>query len=131
MYPFLVDTQSTIIINNTMNNFNDECSVSFEHVLKDINDSIELVRNEEITLSLGAYSYEDIDYKEIDRGLILKYLKSNRGVTTIGNLIAKSRANKLRVFQLLIELEQNCIIKVIKQDMFGAPIEVTLNSVPA
>ena len=66
----------------------------------------------------------DVDYKEIDRDLIIKYIKSKSGVISVENLIAESGANKLRIYPLLIELEQQGTIKVTKQDMFGAPVEI-------
>jgi uncharacterized membrane protein len=67
----------------------------------------------------------DIDYKEIDRNLILKYIKSFGGIIKVDDIIEKSGANKLRVYPLLNELEKQGLIVGSKHDMFGSPIEVT------
>jgi uncharacterized membrane protein len=66
----------------------------------------------------------DIDYKEIDRNLILKYIKSFGGIIKVDDIIEHSGANRLRVYPLLDELEKQGLIMESKQDMFGAPIEI-------
>jgi DNA-binding IclR family transcriptional regulator len=66
----------------------------------------------------------DTDYKEIDRNLILKYIKSFDGIIKVDDIIEKSCANRLRVYPLLNELVKQGLIMESKHDMFGAPIEV-------
>jgi uncharacterized membrane protein len=66
----------------------------------------------------------DIDYKEIDRNLILKYIKSFGGIIKVDDIIEHSGANRLRVYPLLNELEKQGLIMESKHDMFGAPVEI-------
>jgi DNA-binding IclR family transcriptional regulator len=66
----------------------------------------------------------DIDYKEIDRNLILKYIKSFGGIIKVDDIIERSGANRLRVYPLLNELEKQGLIMESKHDMFGAPTEI-------
>ena len=68
---------------------------------------------------------EDINYKEQDRNAILAYLAGGK-CTQVEDIIKYSGANKLRVYPILFELEQeNCIV-VMNTEKFGSPKAVKL-----
>ena len=63
---------------------------------------------------------EDINYKEQDRNAILAYLAGGK-CTQVGDIIKYSGANKLRVYTILFELEQEDKIVVMNTEKFGSP----------
>ncbi|MBR3940157.1 MAG: hypothetical protein IKJ67_09345 [Bacteroidales bacterium] len=68
---------------------------------------------------------EDINYKEQDRNAILAYLAGGK-CTQVGDIIKYSGANKLRVYTILFELEQEDKIVVMNTEKFGSPKAVKL-----
>lgn len=67
------------------------------------------------------------NYKETDRKLILEYMKGKAEVH-VDDIIANSGAEKLRVFTILFEEEQEGYVVTIKSSSFGAPEIVALKS---
>ena len=70
---------------------------------------------------------EEINYKELDRKAILSYLGSHDGEVEVGKILAESGANRLRVYNLLWELEHDGTIEVTHQSELGTPEMVKLN----
>lgn len=68
---------------------------------------------------------EDINYKEQDRNAILAYLAGGK-CTQVEDIIKYSGANKLRVYTILFELEQEDKIVVMNTEKFGSPKAVKL-----
>lgn len=68
---------------------------------------------------------EDINYKEQDRNAILAYLAGGK-CTQVEDIIKYSGANKLRVYTILFELEQENKIVVMNTEKFGSPKAVKL-----
>lgn len=68
---------------------------------------------------------EDINYKEQDRNAILAYLAGGK-CTQVEDIIKYSGANKLRVYPILFELEQENKIVVMNTEKFGSPKAVKL-----
>ena len=68
---------------------------------------------------------EDINYKEQDRNAILSYLAGGK-CTQVEDIIKYSGANKLRVYTILFELEQEDKIVVMNTEKFGSPKAVKL-----
>lgn len=65
-----------------------------------------------------------MNYKELDTERILIYLESFECEVSVEDIIAYSDADKLRVYPILFELEQEGVIDVVKRDMFGTPTMV-------
>ena len=66
------------------------------------------------------------NYKQLDRERILSYLNANR-ISTVDAIIEHSGAEKLRVYPILFELNQEKIIRVVEETEWGAPMKVMLN----
>lgn len=66
-----------------------------------------------------------INYKQIDRMRIVGFLKGRNGVG-VKDILALSGAEKLRVYPILFELEQEGMIKVIRRKGLGVPDVVVL-----
>ena len=67
-----------------------------------------------------------INYKELDRKSLIKYLEDNRGIVKVQDLMDNSGANQLRVFPLLFELTREGVIEVLEEDNLGAPEKIRL-----
>lgn len=65
------------------------------------------------------------NYKQLDRERILSYLNVNP-VSTVDTIIEHSGAEKLRVYPILFELNQEKIIRVVEKTEWGAPVKVIL-----
>lgn len=70
---------------------------------------------------------EGINFKEIDRKAILEYMKGKAEVH-VDDIIGHSGAEKLRVYSILFEEEQEGYVVVVKASRWGAPEIVTLAS---
>lgn len=66
------------------------------------------------------------NYKQLDRERILSYLKANP-ISSVDAVIEHSGAEKLRVYPILFELNQEKIIHVVEETEWGAPMKVMLN----
>lgn len=67
----------------------------------------------------------EVDYKERDRKLLLKYL-AGRGDVDVDELAAKSGIEALRVYPLLFELASEGVVEVLSEAELGAPMLVRL-----
>lgn len=67
-----------------------------------------------------------MDNKERDTAAIVNYMQGKKKVT-VEDIIKESGADKLRVYPILFELEQDGIIEVTKRASLGATEEVRLN----
>lgn len=76
-------------------------------------------------LNIYDMEAEDINYKEQDRNAILAYLAGGK-CTQVEDIIKYSGANKLRVYTILFELEQEDKIVVMNTEKFGSPKAVKL-----
>lgn len=76
-------------------------------------------------LNIYDMEVEDINYKEQDRNAILAYLAGGK-CTQVEDIIKYSGANKLRVYTILFELEQENKIVVMNTEKFGSPKAVKL-----
>jgi len=68
---------------------------------------------------------EDNNYKAHDRQAIIEYLKGGE-ITQVADIIEHSGANRLRVYPILFELEQENIILVSEREQMGAAKTVKL-----
>ena len=66
------------------------------------------------------------NYKQLDRERILSYLNANH-ISIVDAIIEHSGAEKLRVYPILFELNQEKIIRVVEETEWGAPMKVILN----
>ena len=66
------------------------------------------------------------NYKQLDRERILSYLNANH-ISIVDAIIEHSGAEKLRVYPILFELNQEKIIRVVEETEWGAPVKVMLN----
>ena len=69
-----------------------------------------------------------MNYKQLDRERILSYLKANP-ISTVDAIIEHSGAEKLRIYPILFELNQENIIRAVEETEWGAPVKVVLNEV--
>lgn len=69
---------------------------------------------------------EDMDNKEKDTVAIVNYMQGKKKVK-VEDIIKESGADKLRVYTILFELEQDHIIDVLVREPLGAAEVVTLN----
>lgn len=65
------------------------------------------------------------NYKESDKEKIVDFLRGRVSVA-VNDIIASSGADKMRVFVILFELEQEGAIEVEQRDQLGAPERVIL-----
>lgn len=65
------------------------------------------------------------NYKESDKEKIVDFLRGRESVA-VNDIIASSGADKMRVFVILFELEQEGAIEVEQRDQLGAPERVIL-----
>ena len=65
------------------------------------------------------------NYKESDKEKIVDFLRGRESVA-VNDIIASSGADKMRVFVILFELEQDGTIDVVERDPLGAPEKVIL-----
>lgn len=65
------------------------------------------------------------NYKESDKEKIVDFLRGRESVA-VNDIIASSGAEKMRVFVILFELEQEGAIEVEQRDQLGAPERVIL-----
>ena len=70
-----------------------------------------------------------MDYKQQSTHLILHYLKTVGGTTSVRDIIAHSGAERLRVYPILFELEQEGRVEVTKREELGAPKMVRLKGI--
>lgn len=69
-----------------------------------------------------------INYKELDRKILLKYLSDNKDrIITITELKENSDTEPLRIDALVFELGQLKYIKVVERYFWGAPKAVSVN----
>lgn len=68
---------------------------------------------------------EDMDYKEKDTVAIVNYMQGKKTVN-VEDIIAESGAEKLRVYPILFELEQNHVVEVLEREPMGAAKVVKL-----
>lgn len=78
--------------------------------------------------NLYLQTMEEINYKEQDRKAILDYLSKKKGEVDVPVLMAESGANRLRVYNLLWELEHDGTIVVTRQTELGTPEAVELKN---
>lgn len=71
---------------------------------------------------------EEINYKEQDRQAILDFLTKKNEEVEVPVLMAESGANRLRVYNLLWELEHDGTIVVTRQTELGTPEAVELKN---
>lgn len=67
-----------------------------------------------------------MNYKELDTMAIVNYLQGKNSVK-VSDIIAEAGIEKLRVYPILIELEQDGIIIVSQRAPLGAPEVVSLD----
>ena len=67
-----------------------------------------------------------MNYKDRDRKLIEEFLREKNGVA-VEDIIKNAGAEKLRVYNILHEMEQDGSIKVIETEFLGAPKTVCLS----
>lgn len=67
-----------------------------------------------------------MNYKEIDRGKIMEYIKSKGGECSVVDIIQESGAEKLRVYTLLCEEKLAGHIDYAEVSVLGAPEIVKL-----
>lgn len=70
----------------------------------------------------------EVNYKQQDRDKILSYLHAHP-ISTIDAIIQESGAERLRIYPILFELNQEKIIRVVGETEWGAPVKVILNEV--
>lgn len=68
----------------------------------------------------------DIDYKELDRKAILDYIGRRGDEVEVDSILEESGANRLRVYNLLWEMEHEGVVKVTRQDELETPEAVKL-----
>ena len=66
-----------------------------------------------------------MDYKLQDRDKILSYLQAYP-ISTVDAIIQESGAERLRVYPILFELNQEKIIRILEESEWGAPVKVEL-----
>ena len=66
-----------------------------------------------------------MDYKQQDRDKILSYLQAHP-ISTIDAIIQESGAERLRIYPILFELNQEKRIRVVEESEWGAPVKVEL-----
>lgn len=69
---------------------------------------------------------KEMDYKEIDRKLILEYIEKQGGQCPVQDIIKNSGAEKLRVYPILFEEVQSARLTVLEEESFGSPKIVKL-----
>lgn len=69
---------------------------------------------------------KEINYKIIDRKLILEYVEKQGGQCSVQDIINNSGAEKLRVYPILFEEVQSARMTVLEEDVFGAPKVIKL-----
>ena len=69
---------------------------------------------------------ENANYKKIDREVIISYLQGKKSVK-VKDIIEKTVAEKLRVYPILFEMEQEGTIVVLNRSSYGAPDIVELS----
>lgn len=69
---------------------------------------------------------KEMDYKEIDRKSILKYIEKQGGQCPVQDIIKNSGAEKLRVYPILFEEVQSARLTVLEEESFGSPKIVKL-----
>ena len=68
-----------------------------------------------------------INYKQLDRDRVLRYLKEH-GVSTVDAIVEQSGAEPLRIYALLFELAQEKLIRIVEENAWGAPLKVELRT---
>ena len=68
----------------------------------------------------------EVNYKQLDRERILSYLRANP-ISSVDAIIEHSGMEKLRVYPILFELNQEKIIRVVEETEWGAQMKVILN----
>lgn len=68
-----------------------------------------------------------MDYKQQDRDKILSYLQAYP-ISTVDAIIQESGAERLRVYPILFELNQEKKIRILEESEWGAPVKVELKS---
>ena len=69
-----------------------------------------------------------MNYKQQDRDKLLSYLQAHP-ISTVDAIIEHSGAEKLRIYPILFELNQENIIRAVEETEWGAPMKVILNEV--
>lgn len=65
------------------------------------------------------------DYKSLDIQRIKTFIETHGdAVVTVKDIMEQSRAEKLRVYPILFELEQDSWLEVIEESELGAPVSV-------
>ena len=65
------------------------------------------------------------DYKALDIQKIKTFIKAHGdAVVTVKDIMEQSGAEKLRVYPILFELEQDSWLEVIEESELGAPVSV-------
>lgn len=67
----------------------------------------------------------EVNYKQQDRDKILSYLQAHP-ISTIDAIIQESGAERLRIYPILLELNQEKRIRVVEESEWGAPVKVEL-----
>lgn len=68
----------------------------------------------------------DENYKYLDTQRILRYLQQHKEGATVDAILQYSGADKLRVYPVLFELEQEGRLEVLEREELGAPTKVRL-----
>ena len=66
---------------------------------------------------------EDMNNKEKDMAAIVNYLQG-RGVVEVEEILEQSGAERLRVYPILFELEQEGLIEVVEREALGGAKKV-------
>lgn len=65
----------------------------------------------------------EVDYKVVDTKRIIDYIESfpEKANVSVEDIMKYSRAEKLRVYPILFELEQSGYLEVVEKESLGAP----------
>ena len=66
-----------------------------------------------------------MNYKQQDRDKILSYLQAYP-ISTVDAIIQESGAERLRIYPILFELNQEKKIRILEESEWGAPMKVEL-----
>ena len=69
---------------------------------------------------------KEINYKELDKNAILKFLREHEGEIEVSTIMSEGGADRLRVYPLIYELVGEGVIKITKEGEMGTPLAVSL-----
>lgn len=65
---------------------------------------------------------DDKSMKQADMMLISRFISRRRDNVPVNDIMQMSGAERLRVYPILFEMEQNGLINVVKRSVLGAPL---------